>query len=156
DPSLILERSSFPRGSCGMESSSGWRQGPFRHDRPYSRSRTGLVRETQVMQQQQPGRGAPIGPLDWLKIVPFQPVASSDRLGWGGREAARYGEAASELTPPAITHHRLVLFARPPKEMDLLYDGVKRHVPPPASAISLVPAGTPSRWRCRGSFDFLH
>jgi AraC family transcriptional regulator len=29
-------------------------------------------------------------------------------------------------------------------------------VPPPACAISLVPAGIPSRWRCRGSFDFLH
>jgi AraC family transcriptional regulator len=108
------------------------------------------------MQQEEPGRGAPIGPLDWLKVVPYEPVASSDRLGWVGLEAARYRELASELNPPALTHHRLVLFARPPEEMDLRYDGVKRHLPPPAGAVSLVPAGTPSQWRCSGGLDFLH
>jgi AraC family transcriptional regulator len=32
---------------------------------------------------------------------------------------------------------------------------VKRHVPPPAGAISLVPAGTPSRWRWSGRSDVL-
>jgi AraC family transcriptional regulator len=55
-----------------------------------------------------------------------------------------------------MTHHRLVLFARPPEELDLVYEGVKRHVPPPAGAISLVPAGTPSRGRWSGRVDMLH
>ena len=39
---------------------------------------------TQVMRQDEPGHGEPIGPRDWLKIVPFEAAASSDRLGVGG------------------------------------------------------------------------
>ena len=53
----------------------------------------GLVSETQVMRQEEPGRGGPIGPLDWLKILPFEAAAASDRLGWVGLEAARYRAA---------------------------------------------------------------
>jgi AraC family transcriptional regulator len=109
------------------------------------------------MRQQEPGGGDPIGPLDWVKLLPIEPVASSDRLGWVGLEAARYRAApADEISPPAITHHRLVLFIRPPEELDLWYEGVKRHVPPPAGAISLVPAGSPSRWRGSSRRDLLH
>jgi AraC family transcriptional regulator len=109
------------------------------------------------MRQQGPGRGDPIGPLDWLKIVPFESAAASYRLGWVGLEAVRYRAApAFELNPPAITHHRLVLFARPPDELDLLYEGVQRHVPPPAGSTSLLPAGTPALWRSSGHKDSLH
>jgi AraC family transcriptional regulator len=110
-----------------------------------------------MMRQDEPGSGGPIGPLEWLKILPSEPVASSDRLGWVGLEAARYRAArAFEFSPPALTHHRLVLFIRPPEKLDLRYDGVRRHVPPPAGSISLVPAGIPSRWRPSGRRDFLH
>jgi AraC family transcriptional regulator len=55
-----------------------------------------------------------------------------------------------------VNYHWLVHFARPPEELDLRYEGVRRHVPPPAGSISLVPAGSPSRWRCRGRRDVLH
>src|SRR5262249_28610506 len=102
-----------------MEPSSGWRRGTIGHERPHPARRTGLVREAQVMRREERGGGDWIGPGDWLKIVPFEPCAASDRLGWVGLEAARYREPASELSPPALTHHRLVLFARPPEEMDL-------------------------------------
>jgi AraC family transcriptional regulator len=110
------------------------------------------------MRQEGPGRGGPLGPLAALrKIIPFEADAASDRLGWVGLEAARYRAApASELSPPAITHHRLVLFSRPPEELDLRYEGVKRHVSPPAGAISVVPAGSPARWCWSGCFDWLH
>ena len=104
------------------------------------------------MQQEEPGGGGPLAPLDLRKIAPIEAAAASDRLGWVGLEADRYCEApAFEYNPPAITHHRLVLNTRPPEKLDLLYEGVKRHVPPPAGAVSLVPAGSPSRWRCRSS-----
>jgi AraC family transcriptional regulator len=94
--------------------------------------------------------------LDWRKSVPFEPAAS-DRLGWVGLEAARCRvEPALGCNSPALTHHRLVLFARPSEELDLLYEGVKRHVPPPAGSISLVPAGCPSRVRSSGTKDALH
>ena len=110
------------------------------------------------MRQEEPGLGGPLGPLAVLRqVVPFEATASSDRLGWVGLEAARYRAApASELNPPALTHHWLVLFTRPPEELDLLYEGVKRHVPPPAGSISLVPAGSPALWRWGGPKDSLH
>src|SRR5215813_1538697 len=109
------------------------------------------------MRQQEPGRGDPLGPLEWHKMIPIEPAAASDRLGWVGLEALRCRAVpAFELSPPALTHHRLVLFIRPPEELDLRYEGVKRHVPPPAGSISLVPAGSPARWRSSGRRDVLH
>jgi AraC family transcriptional regulator len=109
------------------------------------------------MPQEKPERGATIGPLDWRKVIPFQAVAASDRLGWVGLQAARFSASpAWEYDAPALTHHRLVLVTRPPQELELRFDGVKRHVPPPAGVTILVPAGTPGRVNWRGSFDWLH
>jgi AraC family transcriptional regulator len=109
------------------------------------------------MKQEEPGRGGLIRPLDWLKAIPFQAVAASDRLGWVGLEAARYlATTAWEYDAPALTHHRLVLVTRPPQELDLRFEEVKRHVPPPAGAIIVVPAGTRGRVRWSGGFDWLH
>jgi AraC family transcriptional regulator len=105
------------------------------------------------MQQEE----SPIRPRDWLKVIPFQAVAASDRLGWVGLEAARYSASpAWEYNAPALTHHRLVLVTRAPQELDLRFEGVKRHVPPPAGAIILVPPGTPGQVRWSGGFDWLH
>jgi AraC family transcriptional regulator len=110
-----------------------------------------------VTQEEGPGRGGPIRPLDWLKILPHAADATSDRLGWVGLEAARVrAAAASELDQPAVTHHWLFLVTRPPEELDLRYEGVKRHVPHPAGAVSLVPAGATARWRVGGRRDLLH
>src|SRR5262249_45752083 len=111
----------------------------------------------QGMRQAEPGRGEPIGPLDWLQRVPVPPAAPGARLGWVGREATRFRAVpGSDLEQPPLTHHRLFLLIRPPAELDLLYDGVKRHVPPPAGAISVIPAGTPARWRWSGPKDTLN
>ena len=108
------------------------------------------------MHQKEPAGGDPIGARDWRKLFPFDAVLSSVRLGWVGLEAARCREdRVFELNPPAITHHWLVLFLRPPKELDLHYEGVKRHVPPAAGTISLAPAGSPARWRWSGRRDLL-
>jgi len=110
-----------------------------------------------MMRQQELGRGDPIGPLDWRKILAGDPCASSHRLGWVGLGAAHFRAAPdSELNRPASTHHTLVLVTRPPEELDLRFDEVKRHVPPPAGAIMLVPAGSPSLWRWSGHKDSLH
>jgi AraC family transcriptional regulator len=110
-----------------------------------------------MMRQQEPGRVGPIGPLERLRAVPPEAAASSDRLGWVGLEAARYRAApAGEVNSPALTHHRLVLVTRPPEEIDLRYEGVKRHRPAPAGAVSVVPAGIPVMWRWVGRKDALH
>jgi AraC family transcriptional regulator len=109
------------------------------------------------MRQEEPGPGGPLGPIELRKAVPFEPCAASDPLGWVGVEAARYREApASEIDLSPLTHHALVLITRPPEELDLSYEGVKRHVPPPAGAISLIPAGSPARWHWCGPKDSLH
>jgi AraC family transcriptional regulator len=101
--------------------------------------------------------GDAIGPQDWRKAIPFQAVAASDRRGWVGLEAARFrASPAWEYRAPALTHHRLVLVTRPPQELELRFEGVKRHVPPPAGAIILVRAGTPGQERWSGGFDWLH
>jgi len=110
-----------------------------------------------LMRQEELGRGDLIGPLDGLKILPHETAASSDQLGWVGLEAAHCRAApAFDLNLPPLTHHRLFLFARPPDELELRYEGVKRHVPPPAGSISLVPAGCPARVRSSGCKDELH
>src|SRR5262245_26144691 len=109
------------------------------------------------MRQEELGRSDSIGPLDWLKLLPHETAASSDRLGWVGLEAARCRAApAFEFNLPALTHHRLFLFTRPPDELDLRYEGVKRNVAPPAESISLMPAGNPARVRSSGCKDELH
>src|SRR5262249_57940940 len=91
------------------------------------------------------------------KSLPSAAAGASARLGWLGLEAARSRAApAAELNPPALTHPRLVLFSRPPEALDLRYEGVDRHAPPPAGSISIVPAGSPALWRWNGRFDWLH
>jgi AraC family transcriptional regulator len=101
--------------------------------------------------------GDPLGPLDWLKLLPHETAASSDGLGWVGVQAARCRAApAFELNLPALTHHRLFLFSRPPEELDLRYEGVKRHRPPATGSVSLLPAGSPAQVRSSGCKDELH
>src|SRR5262245_42554472 len=112
------------------------------------RRRSRILRVAQLMQEQAPGHGGPLRPLDWLRAIPFQPVGASDRLGWVGLEAARYRASPDwEYHAPALTHHRLVLVTRPPQVLELRFEGVKRNVPPPAGTIILVPAGTAGRVR---------
>jgi AraC family transcriptional regulator len=110
-----------------------------------------------MMREDTSGCGDLIGFLDWRRILPFAPAAASDRRGWVGLQAARCrAEPAFELQVPALTHHRLVLSARPPEALDLRYEGVTRHVPPPAGSIVLVPAGSPVWGRSSGCKDELH
>jgi AraC family transcriptional regulator len=109
------------------------------------------------MRHEGSGPGGPLGPVELRKLVPFEPCAASDPLGWVGLEAARYREApSSEIDLSPLTHHALVLITRPPETLDLRYEGVKRHVPPPAGSILVVPAGSPALWRWGGRKDSLH
>jgi len=76
------------------------------------------------MQQKETERPEAIGPIDWLKRVPYQAAASSQGLGWVGLQATRFRAAPdSELNQPAISHHRLFLVTRPPQTLDLRYEG---------------------------------
>jgi AraC family transcriptional regulator len=110
-----------------------------------------------MIRQDESAGGDPIGPLDWLKLLPHETAASSGRLGWVGLEAARCRAApAFEFDLPALTHHRLFLFARPPDDLHLRCEEVERHGPPPAGSVMLLPAGSPARVRSSGCKDELH
>jgi hypothetical protein len=116
----------------------------------------GRGRETEMMREDASGWGDPSGPLDWRRVLPFTPAAASDRRGWVGLQAARCrAQPAGELQVPALTHHRLVLSVQPPDALDVRYEGVTRHVPPPPGSISLVPAGCPAWGRSSGCKDEL-
>ena len=109
------------------------------------------------MRQEQPGASGPLRPQVFRKQVPFEPSAASDRLGWVGLEAARYRDGARLGARPARLDPPLARpVHRPPEELDLRYEGVSRHVPPPAGSIPVVPAGSPARWRWSGRNDSLH
>jgi AraC family transcriptional regulator len=101
------------------------------------------------------GRDDATRPRDWN--YPHRPRASSDGLGWKGFGAMRFHAVpSSEISHPAFIHHLLFLFLRPPETLDWHYEGVRRHSPPSAGTISLLPAGTPAWVRWSGANDLLH
>jgi AraC family transcriptional regulator len=110
------------------------------------------------VRQKEPGPGVPSGPLAALhNFLPFEAAVASDRLGWVGLEAVSYrASPASEIHQPPKSHHTLILYKRPPEELNLSYEGVNRYVRPCAGSVSVVPAGQPVRWPWSGSKDALH
>jgi AraC family transcriptional regulator len=109
------------------------------------------------MPEKEPGRGGPLGPRERARFVSFAPSAASNWRGSAGMLAARYRDApATEVEVPPSTHHSLVLIHRPSEECEFRYEDVKRHIPPPAGSILVIPAGIPVRWRWTGRNDSLH
>jgi len=108
--------------------------------------------------QREPAESGPLlGPLEYHSLVPVEPAAASHRLGWTGLEATRFSDLGdAEFERPALTHHSLILITKPPDELDLRYEDVKRHRPPPMDSVSVVPAGIPTRWRWHGTKSSLH
>jgi AraC family transcriptional regulator len=99
------------------------------------------------------GRGGLVRPVGWGPCV----SSASDGLGWVGIAAQRLRALPGmEVSVPGFTHHMLLLYVRPPQTLDWHYDEVRRHAPPPAGAISFVPAGSPSCVRWTGDKDQLH
>jgi AraC family transcriptional regulator len=92
-----------------------------------------------------------------LGDVPFAPCATSDGMGWKGLQAVHYCKSPNQVFFAAGTAlaHVLVLTIRPPEKMDLEYEGVKQHRPPPAGSIYVVPAGCKVLARWQGSLEAL-
>src|SRR5262249_33533252 len=78
-----------------------------------------LGMRTEMMQPAEPQPDSPLGPIQWLRLLPPEHgTASSDRLRWVGLEAGGCrATPAFELNLPALTHHRPLLFAPPPEEL---------------------------------------
>ena len=56
------------------------------------------------MQQEEPGGGGPLAPLDFRKIAPIEAAAASDRLGWGH---LLHVKGSYRITAPrlVLSHH---------------------------------------------------
>jgi AraC family transcriptional regulator len=111
--------------------------------------------ETFVLES--PDVAGPIAPRTLQELVPFTHTASSDALGWVGVDALRSWQApSSRIDLPAFTHHALVLFNRPPAELDVCFADVSRCTAPAVGSMLILPAGTQANWRWRGMKDSLH
>src|SRR5262245_37427831 len=110
------------------------------------------------MHYEGPGRGDLIGPLPAVgKVVPFEASTSSERLGWVGLEATRFrASPPCEIDLPPLARHALILFMQTPDQLHLRFEGVSRHVPPPAGSVVLWPAGNRIQVRSSGCKDALH
>ena len=92
-----------------------------------------------------------------LGDVPFAPCATSYGMGWKGLQAVHYCKSPNRAffsTGTALAHV-LVLTIRPPEKMELEYEGVRHHRPPPAGSIYVMPAGCNMLLRWQGSIDSI-
>jgi AraC family transcriptional regulator len=89
------------------------------------------------------------------KLAPFNPVATSNGMGWNGLQAMHWRKipASGEISFFPMSQHKLVLMIRPPEKMDLRYEGVKLDRPVPAGSILVMPAGSSREIRWQGSID---
>ena len=87
--------------------------------------------------------------------APFAPCAASYRMGWKGMQAVHYRRtpASGEVNSFPASLHKLILTIRPPEKMELRIEGVKRDRPLPTGSIYVIPAGSPSLTRWRGSWE---
>src|SRR5262245_21550030 len=109
------------------------------------------------MQRESLESGRLLGPLENHELIPVGPTTASQGLGWTGLEATRFSDLGdAEFERPALTHHALILITKPPDELDVRYQDVTRHRPPPMGSVSVVPAGIPTRWRWRGTKSSIH
>ena len=70
------------------------------------------------MQRDLEAHGAVLDPHEFPSTVPVRPTVASHGLGWAGLEAARFINLAGiEVDRPALTHHALILFTKPPDDL---------------------------------------
>jgi AraC family transcriptional regulator len=62
---------------------------------------------------------------------------------------------SDEIRIGGLPHHLIILFTKPPREMNIRCEGVKRTSPPPVGSMALVPAGAVADVSWRGNKDCL-
>jgi AraC family transcriptional regulator len=87
---------------------------------------------------------------------PGGPEASSRILGSFGLQLSHHRALETdEIRIDANSQHVIVLFTKPPIEMNIRCPGVNRKSPPPLGSIALMPAGAVADVSWRGSKDCL-
>src|SRR5260370_15912313 len=62
---------------------------------------------------------------------------------------------SDEIRIGGLPQHLIILFTKPPLEMNIRCEGVKRNAPPPVGSIALVPVGAVADLSWRGNKDCL-
>jgi AraC family transcriptional regulator len=91
------------------------------------------------------------------KLIPFDPSATSYRMGWKALQAVRYrttSEGVEYRLPPA-SRHGLVLTIRPAEKFYLRSEGVKRDRALYRDSILVLPAESSVWQRWQGSMDAI-
>jgi AraC family transcriptional regulator len=103
------------------------------------------------------GPSRDIPPVIPASLVSLGVDATSHNLGWVGLQAIRYRDlATNEIHMPALSQHLLILHTKPPAEGYFKYAGVKREIPPPVGSITVMPVGSVTDCRWRGTKDAFH
>jgi hypothetical protein len=85
-----------------------------------------------------------------------RPKATNRNLGSSEVQAIHYRNIGSdEIRIGALPQHSIILFTKPPLEMNVRCEGVKRNAPPPVGSIALVPVGAVADVSWRGNKDCL-
>jgi AraC family transcriptional regulator len=96
--------------------------------------------------------------FQYLKdLFPFTPSLTSYGMGWKAMQAVRWGKIPDrgELNLPPASVHAVCLMIRPPKKLELRYEGVELEKPLPTGSIWVIPAGTSRLVRWEGKMDSL-
>jgi AraC family transcriptional regulator len=102
------------------------------------------------------GDGKPVRPDERLEIAAVRPT-TSDPLGWSGLRAEHLTDPPdAEVDLPPTTHHWLILNHGPAADFSLRFAGREVTDPAPRDAFTIIPAGTPSRWRWSGASESTH
>jgi AraC family transcriptional regulator len=102
------------------------------------------------------GDRLPVTPDERLHIASVRPT-TSDALGWTGLRAEHLTDPPDrELNLPPTTHHWLVFNHRRSPIYSLQLEGLERTEPAPLGAVTIIPAGSTSRWRWSGSSESTH
>jgi AraC family transcriptional regulator len=103
-----------------------------------------------------PGDRKPVTPDERLRIASVRPTTSA-ALGWPGvRVEHLTGPLDSEVDVPPTTHHWLILNHDAAADFSLRFAGQEQTQPAPPDAVTLIPAGSPSRWRWAGAGESTH
>src|SRR5258707_11833279 len=85
-----------------------------------------------------------------------RPETTNRNLGSSEVQAIHHRNIASdEIRIGALPQHLIILFTKPPLEMNVRCEGVKRNAPPPVCSIALVPVGAVADVSWRGNKDCL-
>jgi AraC family transcriptional regulator len=89
-----------------------------------------------------------------LDFLPYPPRATSGPLGWSGLRVEHFqGNPDLEVDLPALTHHLLLLYHRPPDVISLRSEDLERQGPPPPGSVIVIPASSPTWWDWHGPCD---